>query len=81
MRPTFVQNFGHLVACFGIENRILSFPLNAGKRGVNNIFSGRHLVWKVPWAPSTGVRSFGVVANFLHIVAIDPQCKDFVKIL
>ena len=25
MRPTFVQNFGHLVACFGIENRIFNF--------------------------------------------------------
>ena len=25
MRPTFVQNFGHLVACFGIENPIFIF--------------------------------------------------------
>ena len=37
MRPTFVQNFGHLVACFGIENPIFIFFFFFSKCGVNKI--------------------------------------------
>ena len=56
------------------------------KRASSKKWCGR-LVWKVFSAPSTCVRSFGVVAHFLHIAAVDPNvkilrkiCENFVKI-